>query len=499
MINCHFIDILTTFSPEEVNNFRYFITSPYFNKRKKIVELFDIIKEYYPFFNNDDFTREKIFAKFYPKEPYNYGKINEALSYLYKLSTLYLKQVAFEKNTIFPESIFREELRKRSLKNIFNLFTVKTKSRFSLQKEVDSNMFLSEYNNQIETINYLIMFSKNNKPEKVKELVDEVNNAIVTLTNFYVSEITSLSASNYNYSLAFSGKNFNIFNSILKAGIISKLFEIVKPLNKYDFYVQLLNCYFEAINDINDSDKYYSYKSKFFEYQKHMSSDDLEYHFACLVSYCLIKKRIPDFKDTFTKEYLNLYEEMLRKKLFLNSKSDFLLKEQYVNMLINYEAVKDNEKIKWLMEYIKFTHPDVREDLRSLSKAYYYFLSHSYNKTLEITKKINFKNKVIDEKVIGLEIKSLYEMGKYVECEEKIMLFKKQIRNNSLIDKSRIQSILVFLKSTSKLISLRQKSETHDASYLKNQLDKTESIPSKEWLIEKCYELYEKPKQVYQY
>ncbi len=90
-------------------------------------------------------------------------------------------------------------------------------------------------------------------------------------------------------------------------------------------------------------------------------------------------------------------------------------------------------------------------------------------------------------------------MGKYVECEEKIILFKKQIRNNSLIDKSRIQSILIFLKSTSKLISIKEKNGTHDASYLKNQLDKSESIPNREWLIEKCYELYEKPKQAYQY
>lgn len=498
MIKCHFIDIIKTFAPSEIESFRDFIESPYFNKRKKLIELFDCIKNYYPFFTDTNFSRETVFKKLYPNEKFNYAKINESLSALYKLSMIFLKQTAYENNTIFPSTILREELRKRSLKNIFNTVTLKNSSKEE-EQGIDSNLFLSQYFNGIETINYMVIFNKNNKPEKVRKLIEEINKVIVGLTNFYVSEIISLSVGSHNYSLGYSENETNIFKNLHTAKIISQLFELIKPLNKYDFYIRLLNLYFECLQEINNTEKYYQYKEKFFEYQKFMSRDDLEYHFSCLVSYCVVKKKINLYKDEFTKEYLNLYEIMLKKKLFINSKMEFLLKEQYINMLVNYESIKNKEKIKMLMEYIKYTHPDTREDLRMLSNAYYYFLNNSYSKVLEITKRIYINSKIFDEKIIGLEIKSYFEMDSYVECLERINLFKKQIRNNTLIDKKRIQAILFFLNSVIKLIKIKENNVNFDASYLKDSIEKQDGIPSKEWLLEKCYELYEKPKQIYNY
>ena len=154
MIKCHFIDILKTFHPTELKKFREFLDSPYFNKRKKLLELFDIITDYYPFFTDENFSRESIYYKLYPGEIYNYGKINEGLSALYQLSVNFIRQAAFENNNIYPDVTFVEELRKRSLKNIFNLFIKNSDSKKAKFVDIDSNLFLKQYLLQIESTNF---------------------------------------------------------------------------------------------------------------------------------------------------------------------------------------------------------------------------------------------------------------------------------------------------------------------------------------------------------
>ena len=58
MINTLLIDILRTFSAEEIKKFREMISSPYFNKQTPLIKLFDQIKIYYPEFRNEGLRKE---------------------------------------------------------------------------------------------------------------------------------------------------------------------------------------------------------------------------------------------------------------------------------------------------------------------------------------------------------------------------------------------------------------------------------------------------------
>jgi len=497
MVNCHFIDIFKTFNPDELSKFRDFLDSVYFNRRKKLVRLFDVTKDYYPFFTDDNFTRENIFAKVYPGEKFDYGKINEGLSSLYKLSLNYIKQVSYENNSIYTDVIFLEELRKRSLKNIFITKSKKITDRINEFNELDSNLFLKQYLTNIETLNFSIIFGKNNKNKKVKHYFTETKRAIISITNFYVSEVISHLVNSYNYSLLFSQKPDNFLENFYQSGIMLKLFESTKSLNKYDPYLRLLNCYFEAIYDLGDSQKYYDYKAKVLEQKKNMSTDDLEYHITCLISYCFIKKKIADSYDEFSKEYIILQETILRERLFVNSKSEFYMKENYMNLLVNYDSYKEKEKIEELLEYAKYLHPDFRQDLIHLSNAYYNFLNFSYEKALSSIAKINRINKAFEEKVYNLEIRVHFERKDFVDCIESINLFKKQLRTNTLLDKQKIKAELAFLTHVEKLIKITEDNTKIDAGYLQSRIQKDDTIPNKEWLIEKCEELCEKTKVRY--
>ncbi|MBS1513437.1 MAG: hypothetical protein JSS63_00290 [Bacteroidetes bacterium] len=499
MINSHFIDVLKTFNPQELEGFKTFLDSPYFNKRKKLVELFNVVKSYYPFFTDENFTRENIFKKIYKKEDFNYGKINEGLSALYKLSMNYIKQNAIEKNKLYPDVMLIEELRKRSLKNIFTIKDREIKSEINQFNELDSNLFLKQYLIEIERANYVILFGKNHRKERIDGYLNVMRNIMVSLTNFYISEIISLSVNNFNYSISYSSESGIIFEKIHKSGLIQSLFKIIEPFNQYDFYLRLLNYFFEAISDINNSNKYYEYKSAVFENLKKMSTDDINYHIQCLSSYCIIKKRHEKSAEEFSKEYVNLQEIILEKKLFIDSRSEFLHKDLYINLLTNYDSLKNKEKVKFLLQYSKYLHPELRNDLKNYGEALYHFLNFSYQKALIKLYTVKLDDKSLESRVNNLQIRCLYETNDFVRCVEKINLYKKQNRKNNFLSKKKIDKELAFLLLVENLIKVKENKGKFDAEFLKNKIEKDEFIPSKEWLIEKCYELYEKPKQISNY
>lgn len=499
MIKCHFIDVFKTFHPDELDVFRNYIGSPFFNKRKKLVDLYDIIRLYYPFFTEYNFTREKVFSKLYPGEKYNYGKINEGFSSLYKLALNYIRQISFEKNEVYPDITFLEELRKRSLKNIFGLTSKKINSEINRFNNIDSNLFLKQYLVEIENANFTILFGKRKNKENIESYISRLTKIMTSMTNFYISELISISVNNFNYSKAYSKDADNIFTKFHKSDILPTLFSIISPFTPYSSYLNLLNYYFEAIYDLGEKKKYYVYKQKVFECIDQMSVDDIGYHLSCLKSYCLIKKKNNHDVEEFSKEYLALQETILARKLFVNSKSEFFVKEQFFNLLGNYDDIKNKNKIKALLGYIKYLPPDNRDEMKYLTEAHLHFLNFSYEKVFSTLKKINVENKTFEERIYNLKIRSLYEMGCFVECMEKINLYKKQHRANKVLSKKRIESELLFLNTLEKLIKIKEKMSNFDAEYLKSKIEKDEFIPSKEWLIEKCYELYDKSKQAYQY
>ena len=68
-----FIEILRTFDKAELKRFESFISSPYFNTKSSVVEIFKIVKKYAPDYDNNNLNKEEIWKKMFPGKEYNYG------------------------------------------------------------------------------------------------------------------------------------------------------------------------------------------------------------------------------------------------------------------------------------------------------------------------------------------------------------------------------------------------------------------------------------------
>jgi len=63
MLRYKALNILRTFTPEEVKQFTHFLDSPYFNTSKKVARLFRILKPFHPDFSSQKFTNRNLKKK----------------------------------------------------------------------------------------------------------------------------------------------------------------------------------------------------------------------------------------------------------------------------------------------------------------------------------------------------------------------------------------------------------------------------------------------------
>ncbi|MBL0108744.1 MAG: hypothetical protein IPP52_16040 [Ignavibacteria bacterium] len=83
-------DLLKTFSLKEIKDFREFLRSSYFNKRRAVTKLYEIISAYHPGYDSDLLTKESIFKKLFPDKIYNDSTLRVLTHYLTELAEKYL-------------------------------------------------------------------------------------------------------------------------------------------------------------------------------------------------------------------------------------------------------------------------------------------------------------------------------------------------------------------------------------------------------------------------
>src|SRR5207244_2756512 len=114
-----FIDIIKTFSKEELKEFKDFLNSPYHNSNKNVIKIYELIRKTAPYFDSPLITKEKLFGKIYPGKKYNDTVMRILLSDLLSLGEEFLVSKASKKNKIDEILILLEEFKIRGLDSLY--------------------------------------------------------------------------------------------------------------------------------------------------------------------------------------------------------------------------------------------------------------------------------------------------------------------------------------------------------------------------------------------
>lgn len=488
------LEIIKSLNKEEIKEFKLFLSSPFFNNKKYIIEFYKKIILNYPNFSEPKFSIEKIKNEL----KLNDNTFRAIQSKLTKLLIEYLTYKNINKSVFCKNNYKFKELLYRNLLDIFSAKSNKfEKNCFPFIKK-DPFYFYDLFLYKLNKINYLLSIKEflNNK-ESIKKIINNINDSYKYLYTFLltstISDYINCTVMYYNYDMTLDE---TFFKKIIDRMNIDPLLDYIKKDNElcsfYNIYLNLLDCF----NDVSNENKFDLYKNTFFKNLNNLNDDEKSFHFTALINLCVIPKRTNDKELIFLRKAFELYKIIIEKKYYKDSKNIYLpipLFRAIVNI-----SVKLGE-FKWTEEFIlknySFVTHEQSKNMLNYGLAYLYNAKSEYEKSIEYLYKIKIDRFIYKYDIRDMYLKMLYELNDFEDVFESIHNYRDFLRTNEFSSRDIKLYRGNFIKFLEKLTYLKSSDNKNDAGYLKKLIIQAVHVSNRNWLLEKVNELIEEKSQ----
>jgi len=474
------IDLLRTFSKEEISDFENFISSGYHNKNTIVVSLYNTIKKYAPAFDDNGLEKETVWERIYPGKRYNYGIMKNLIFELKKLSEDYLSYCHWKNSSTFDKSLIQALWDKNAmdifLKKANSLNEKIEKSKAKDQLYYTEKLFvqplIDEYNMN------RIMY--NESRSRTNDLLVESFILQYLLNCFHLA--IEMHKTNNKHDLDFLEYLLNYFKDNERA------FEN-SPLIKVLLYLMI------SFFDINE-DKYYSLARNLFNsINNTLPVNEIKNVYNVLMVLCLFK--INAGKKEYRKVQLELNLEMFNRKILSHRKDGTIELEAYRNIV--KLAANANEYLL-LKDFINENKNKVisnnPETVILYSDATLRFAEGRFDECLKLCSKINFKdfwekntvNFFFKCDVKMLQLKSYYEQDHIETLINTIDSFKHLLKNASEINEMNKKNVREFLGLFDNFINSKINTKIDQIENIKREVLADETLSAREWFLKKIDE-----------
>ncbi|MEO8446889.1 MAG: hypothetical protein ABI528_05305, partial [bacterium] len=148
MHDSNLINLLSTFSKEEMKRFGLFVNSPFYNREKILIKFVSVLIKNHPEFGVEEMQKKKIYASILPGKAYNDALMRNTVSDMLKLAEEFLKVIRVNKDAFYSSYNLMKELTDRKQKTLFSMNFRKAKAVLESSGVLDEiyyqNSFLLE-------------------------------------------------------------------------------------------------------------------------------------------------------------------------------------------------------------------------------------------------------------------------------------------------------------------------------------------------------------------
>ena len=119
-ISGKFIEILKTFSEEELKDFKIWLNSAWCNTNKNLPKLLEKLKKYHPDFDHKLLTKERLFKQVMPGKKYSVYWLNNLMHQAYIQAKRFLMSRRLFREEALQTDLLTQEFQDRSLDKFFS-------------------------------------------------------------------------------------------------------------------------------------------------------------------------------------------------------------------------------------------------------------------------------------------------------------------------------------------------------------------------------------------
>jgi hypothetical protein len=468
-------NILSELGKVEQNRLRKYIYSPYFNANEILGSFYTIIISH---FNENKKTaqlkKELVWKLIYPKEAFNDSKFRKLCSDLIKLVEGFLAQQVYDKNEMQQSIYLLEAIQHEKIEPLYK--TSKTAAEtLALRQHIRPASYY-QYLYQMEINVYELEETDLKRSEKsnIEEIINNLDNFyLAEKIKWYNSFLSRKNTVSYEYNVLF-------INEIIDH--LQKNNDNLLPAVKINYLVLLTKLKQE------DESHFFNLKNELALEGNKFPPNELYSFYLGALNYCISK--INQGNQSFLREYHNLYTYLLENGIIFRASKDGTLSPwSFKNIVLAALRLGEYEWIEKFIQTYKDRLPiEFRGNAVSYNLAQVYFYQKKYDKAKALLQEVEYV-----DVAYNLDAKSML-MAIYFELDEDDSLislmdsFKVYLSRHKDIPDQRKDLYLGLIKFIKRLMKLLPE-DIKSINQLHEEIEATEGVASKKWLLEKLEEL----------
>lgn len=463
-------------SPAEFRKFGEFLNSPYHNKSKKIIQLYELINCNYDEFDANIITNDKIAKAIFSGEGDKDQNVRTLISSFTALLEEFLVIEELNINPLHGKTFLLKSLRDR---NILKTFDMVSKDITDIQKK-DFNKNTDYYYNEF----------------SFKE----------TWLNYHGEDLDldldkSYQEMSYNADHLFIVTKLKVLNTVISRKILSgitvyKQYWAVENILKYiekniediETNHPIIFSEYKILMMVLEPDKV----KHFHDLEKHVfnnisryNEQELEQVYYSLSNYCVNK--IAMGEDKFVSELYKIHSNFEKTGFYAKNKN--LQYTDFIGVIICGLNIKNINWVKHFFETYKGNiAKEVKRNTINLSLALIAFYEKKYYECIGFLNNVGYKFTYFYLKSKETLIKAYYELDETESMEAVVDAAKHYLKRHKDILSIHYERYMLFLNYVINLSKLDKKQKS-ELKILIKKLDENRTTIAREWLIEKIIEM----------
>ena len=474
MFSDKLLALLQTFSKYDLNRFRKFLMSPYFNDQDDVTRLFELINEALRRGAETlaALDKQTVWKSLFDKRPLDEGQLRRLASDLTLQAQHFLVIEARQQDPLTEALDLQKTLEKPELhKHLTGV------ERF-IDKMLDQRSGKSTDYYYAQVRHHWHKVSRASTIVATAGYTDKLIAADFHLECFYLAQKLKL----YIAWLLFRG--FRVTER--EVPVVPGFWEYLEDERFQG--VPLIQVYRKVIVSFTESEDEVHFQEllgHLERYAPEMTHPDLRECYHMAQNYCALK--INQGKTEYYYRYFGLIKSMVEQEILLEDGQ--LPESVFKNFItVSLGAGEYSWTEQFIQRYAGYLPANIRENARMFNLAYVAFYRKDYPKVIEYLRDVEYSDVVYALGAKSMLVRTYYEQGEYLALDSLIDSFRIFLRRNKVISKNLKREYNNFLNLVKRLATLSPTDKKTIAD-LRRRIQETSYAMPKNWLLKKINEV----------
>lgn len=463
-------------TPVEFKKFGEFLNSPFHNKSRKLIQLYELINFNFDGFDANIIPNEKIAKAIFNGEGDKDQNVRTLISSFTTLLEEFLIIEELNKNSIQQKTFLLRSLRDRNILKTFDMVSKEISETQQKDFNRNTDYYYNEFTFKETWLNYHGEDLDLDLDKSYMEMSENADHLfIVTKLKILNTVISRKILSGISIH-----KTYWAVENILK--YIEKYIEKIEkehPIIFSEYKILMMVLEPDSVKHFHDLEKHV------FNNIDKYSEEELEQVYYSLSNYCVNKVAMGE--DKFVNELYKIHTNFEKTGYYAKNKN--LQYTEFIGVIICGLNMKH---LKWVEHFFETYKgniaSEVKRDTINLSSALISFNLKKYKECIGHLNKVGYKYTYFYMKSKETLIKAYYELGEVESMETVIDAAKHYLKRHKEMLSIHFDRYILFLNYVINLTKLDKKHKP-EIKILMKKLDENRTTIAREWLIEKIIEI----------